>query len=447
MKGEDLRTLPPGDPRGAPCTLDCDGELVRAYEGEPVAVALFAAGIRVLARSPKYHRPRGLFCGDGHCGSCLMRIDGRPNVLSCVTPARADLRCERPNTFPDPEIDLLAAADWLFPGGMDHHRLMTGSRLGNDLFVKLVRQMGGTGLLPTETAPVAAAARDLTVDLCVVGAGPAGLSAATAFVRARPGKRAMVFDEGVRAGGSLLAEPGGVARAAALAQEAQTAGVQLELRSRAIGAYRDAASATSAGSDRPATLAIITSGSAGQAGLLRVRAGHFLYATGSYDQNLPLLDNDRPGMLSARAVGRLAFLHGVRPGRRVYVLPGPQPFTYLDGLLAGLAALGVPADRAEPATEIGETVKLASGRRLDLRKDVIAVGALPSPASELPRQHGVKVTFEPTRGGFVAVRSDDGLGAPAVSIAGDVVGWMGPAEAAADGARVGAALAARRDWP
>ena len=144
---DDPRALPPAQPRGAPVTIDFEGETVRAFAGEPVAVALFAASVRTLGRSPKYHRPRGLFCLEGHCASCFLRIDGQPNRRSCLVPAREGLRCERQNAFPDADVDLLRAADWLFPGGMDHHRLMTGSKMGNDLFLKVVREMGGVLLM------------------------------------------------------------------------------------------------------------------------------------------------------------------------------------------------------------------------------------------------------------------------------------------------------------
>ena len=78
----------------------------------------------------------------------FLRIDGRPNQRACLTPARADLACARQNAFPSADIDLLAAADWLFPEGMDHHTMMTGSHTGNALFLKLVREMGGAGTLP-----------------------------------------------------------------------------------------------------------------------------------------------------------------------------------------------------------------------------------------------------------------------------------------------------------
>jgi sarcosine oxidase, subunit alpha len=422
---DDLRALPPARPRGLAISIDVDGELVRAYQGEPVAVALFAEKIRALARSPKYHRPRGLFCSNGHCGSCLMRIDGRPNVRACMVLARPDLRCERQNTFPDPEIDLLAAADWLFPRGMDHHRLMTGSRIGNELFVKLVRQMGGTGLVPERPAEAMPAPRDVVVDLCVVGAGPAGLTAAAVVASSGPAIRVLLVDDQAEPGGSHLCEPHGSVRAVELVAQARTAGVQIESGATAIGVYHDEAVGH--------VLAVAT-----PAGLLRVRARRFVYATGAYDQNLPVPDNDRPGILAARAVGRLAFFWGVAPaqGRRVILVPGPGPrLTYLDRLAAGLTERGVPIVWAEGDT-LGDVRP-----KIDLRADVIAVGPLPAPASELPRQHGATVTFDLARGGFCVVRGAEGAAADGVFVAGDVAGFCGPEAAAADGARVGAAVA------
>ncbi|HZL20573.1 MAG TPA: 2Fe-2S iron-sulfur cluster-binding protein, partial [Polyangia bacterium] len=313
----ELRDLTPAAPRGAPISIDFEGQRVAAFAGEPVAVALHAAGIRTLARSSKYHRPRGLFCLDGHCASCTLRIDGRPNQRACTTPARADLSCARQNAFPSADVDLLAAADWLFPDGMDHHTLMTGSHAGNALFLKLVREMGGSGTLPdprpgaepimeseSESNPSLDRALEDPLDVCIVGGGPAGLSAARAIAEAAPRARVALFDEQAAPGGSLLAEAGGSARAQALAYAARAAGVTLISRATAIAYYPE-----DAGDDGRLGILAITVGDR----LIRVSARHYLYATGAYDQNLPFADNDRPGVISARACGRLAFHWGVRP--------------------------------------------------------------------------------------------------------------------------------------
>jgi sarcosine oxidase subunit alpha len=425
---KDLRTLPPPAPRGRAVTIDFEGQPLRAHEGEPVAIALYAAGVRLLARSPKYHRPRGLFCASGHCGSCALRIDGRPNLRSCTTPAVEGLRCERQNAFPDPEVDLLRAADWLFPEGMDHHRLMTGTRLGNQLFVRLVRQMGGTGTLPDQAPAALPPPRDEVVDLCIVGAGPAGLAAARAAAAASPGRRVLVLDEQSAPGGALLALPRGWAHGAMLAEGARRAGAELLLGTTAIAYYPEDTRPGAPPGARPGVLAAVS-----EHGLLRVTARCFLYATGGYDQNLPFPDNDRPGVLAARAVGRLAFHWGVRPGRRVTFVTaeGVSP-AYLAPIQAGLDAAGIPVTRAD----------VAAPPRLDHRQDVLAVAALPAPASELPRQQGARVRLELSRGGFCVEVDDNFVCAPGVLATGDVTGYVGPEEAEAQGAAAGRAAAA-----
>ncbi|MEO0078358.1 MAG: (2Fe-2S)-binding protein [candidate division WOR-3 bacterium] len=71
-----------------------DRELA-GYEGETVAAALVAAGIKLFRHSDKQHRPRGFFCAVGKCSSCLMVVDGRPNVMACMEPLREGMRIER----------------------------------------------------------------------------------------------------------------------------------------------------------------------------------------------------------------------------------------------------------------------------------------------------------------------------------------------------------------
>ena len=75
-------------------TIEFDGRLVEAYEGEPIAAALMAAGFKVLRYTPKYNEPRGIFCAIGRCTDCMMIVDGMPNVRTCVTPVRAGMKVE-----------------------------------------------------------------------------------------------------------------------------------------------------------------------------------------------------------------------------------------------------------------------------------------------------------------------------------------------------------------
>jgi sarcosine oxidase subunit alpha len=457
----DLRVLPTVRPRGEPCTVDFEGRTLRAFEGEPLAVALFAEGVRTLARSPKFHRPRGAFCFDGHCGACLLRVDGNPNVRACMTPVRSGLRCEGQNAFPSTELDVLEVADWMFPDGLDHQTLMTGNRLANRFFVKLVRHMGGSGTLPDAAAPAVPQPSSLTVDVAVVGGGPAGLTAALTLRHLSPAAKVILVDEQGEAGGSWRCERDGQLRGQSAIDALRAAGVTVLGRATAIGYYPEDAGDGSpwTGGDMPAgTLAVISM----KMGLVKISARRFLYATGAYDQNLPFPDNDRPGVLSARACGRLAFRHGISPGDRIAIVGDADVGARL---AAGLIAVGIePArvERVDPARVTivglrgsarlrGVVVRSATdpgGRPYTLAADVVAVATTPAPASELPRQHGADVEFDLGRGGF-AVRVDAAFQTSAAHVyaCGDVTGYVGPQAATEAGRAAGAAIARTLEGP
>ncbi|MDD2999743.1 MAG: (2Fe-2S)-binding protein [Erysipelotrichia bacterium] len=64
----------------------------KGFEGEPIAAALHAAGVKTLRRSPQKDRARGFFCAIGRCSSCIMEVDGQINIMTCITPLRAGMR-------------------------------------------------------------------------------------------------------------------------------------------------------------------------------------------------------------------------------------------------------------------------------------------------------------------------------------------------------------------
>ena len=74
--------------------ITVDGRRVEAYEGEPIAAAILAAGIQVLHYTQKYDHPRGVFCAIGRCTDCIMTVNGQPNVRTCVTPVEAEMKIE-----------------------------------------------------------------------------------------------------------------------------------------------------------------------------------------------------------------------------------------------------------------------------------------------------------------------------------------------------------------
>src|SRR3954453_2931676 len=171
-----------------------DGEAIDAAPGDTVAAALLRAGVTTFTRSIKYHRPRGPFCLAGSCGQCLMRVDGVPSLPACRVKAQEGMACERQNGPLGVEKDLFRAADFLFADGLDHHHLLTGSRLLGRVALEVARRLAGLGELPEAVRlPVTGEVR--VAGLVIVGAGPAGLAAARAA-----GARALVLEREPRVG-------------------------------------------------------------------------------------------------------------------------------------------------------------------------------------------------------------------------------------------------------
>lgn len=72
--------------KGKEVTFFYNGLELKGYEGEPIAAALKAAGVMIHRYTKKEHKPRGIFCAIGRCTDCVMIVDGKPNVRTCVTP-------------------------------------------------------------------------------------------------------------------------------------------------------------------------------------------------------------------------------------------------------------------------------------------------------------------------------------------------------------------------
>lgn len=67
-------------------TFTYNGTPLTGYEGEPIAIALKANGVMAHRYTAKTHEPRGVFCAIGRCTDCVMIVDGKPNIRTCITP-------------------------------------------------------------------------------------------------------------------------------------------------------------------------------------------------------------------------------------------------------------------------------------------------------------------------------------------------------------------------
>jgi sarcosine oxidase subunit alpha len=414
------RLQPPSDP----VTLRFDGEEVAAQRGEPVAVALVAAGHLALARSPKFHRPRGPWCQRAACDGCLARVDDVPNVMTCRVPAADGMRIETQNVVGSREHDMLRMTDWFFAEGLNHHELFAGVPGLQQVMQALARRVAGLGKLPREVRPARDAARR-QVDALVVGSGPSGMAAAVRLCER--GRRVEVLDDDLTWGGCLGSLVGAArepwAPLMAAFDRARAAGrLTLRLEVTAAAIYGDDVLV------------------AGPDGMELIAARTLVLAPGAHDGVLAFEDNDAPAVMSARAVGRMLGL-GVVPGERmvIAVAPGGGPFGAAIARAVPSATLveGVPAG-VRGGGRVREWLLSTGGSEARHHGDVLVVDAPRAPAYELCAQAGASLVHEDR--GFV-VRTDGGRigggGAASVFAVGEAVGTpLDPAAIDAEAARV-----------
>ena len=390
------RRLRPIDSR---VSLIVDGAELEAQRGEPIAISLWAAGRLVLGRSVKYHRPRGAACLSGGCDGCVMRVGGAPSVRTCRTPARHGTTVDTQNVMGTAELDLLAATDFVFPEGMNHHEMFTWSRPINRAMQEIARHVAGVGTLPDEPRAPAPVER-LAVDVCVVGAGPAGRACAEALVRA--GVSVVAVDEEDAAG---------------------TASFPLRARTSAIGVFDETNGARW----------VLASG---DAGVIVIVPKVLVLATGRAEGSEAFAGNDLPGVIALEAAERL-FAAGVLPGERPVIAGASEG---AEALVQRFAEARVSA-RLVPRESVIRARGRSSIRLVDLREggatpcDVLVVEGRRSARYELASQAGAEVRFDGEVFDVVTTGEAGETRHPRVFVAGSAARAVG---SAAHGARVAA---------
>lgn len=332
----------------ADTTLSFEGRTIAARPGQSVASALHAAGVRVLARSPKYRRPRGYTCGFGACGNCALTVDGLPGVAACTAAVHGGEIISRERGWPSASFDLLRAADLFarfLPAGFQFRLFRSHPWLARRAAAVMAR-LAGTGTLPTFTA--AAGRRPVPVtDTCDVLVAGGGLSGCAAALGAAGAGAAVVLVHRGELGGRSLARVHPVARAgghatalemaARLAEEVASHPRIKVIRGTALGWYEGG------------LVPVLSTGE-----LVECRPRHLIAATGSYD--IPALHpgNDKPGVMLADGVGRLLAIDRVAPGKRAVVLTDSARGYWLARQLreSGVSVVALLDRRGHPGSDL-----------------------------------------------------------------------------------------------
>lgn len=374
------------------------------FEGDSIASALHATGIKKLTTSLRYDRPRGFFCGIGKCSSCLMRVNEVPNIRTCIAPLKDGINVEMQGRLPDlPDAEFIES--------------------------------------PKET---------VDMDILVVGAGPAGLCAG--LEGAKQGARVLLVDENQRVGGQLIkqthkffgskqekAGTRGIEIAKELGNELKefekNGKIAVMLDATVIGYYE--------GSGEKHKFGVVKR-IGYDSRLYEVNCKAVVFACGAMENMLLFPGNDLPGVYGAGAVQTLMNVYGVKPGENVIMVGAGnvglivayqllQAGIKVDRVIeampqiggyhvhaAKLRRCGVPIQTSHSIKEVygdgrvegAVVVKLdenwqpvkGSEERVDCDTVCLAIGLTPS--ARLLFQTGVRMEFVPEAGGYVALYDD-----------------------------------------
>ena len=307
--------------------FEFNGRRYGGFEGDTLASALMAAGERMVARSWKYHRPRGLLSAGVEEPNALVQLfEGArtvPNARMTEVSIVDGLKARSVHANPSIEFDLGAINGWfsrLLPAGFYYKTFMASQGVWH-FFEKHIRRASGLGSSPQVPDPDRYDKRFVHADVLVVGAGMAGLSAARAA--AQSGARVILCDEQSEPGGWLLSSDQTVDGLAAPQWADQTVSqlramphVQVLARTTAFG-YHDHDFVTLV--ERRADHLPEGAKPAARERLWRVRAKKVVLCTGAHERPLVFAHNDLPGVMLASAVSTYVRRYAVLPGDRAIV--------------------------------------------------------------------------------------------------------------------------------
>ena len=465
--------------RSIPFTFD--GQPYTGRAGDSLASALLANGVRVVGRSLKSHRPRGILSVGYEEPNALVQLGTgahtEPNALATRIEIYPGLQATSLNRWPSLAFDAFAGFGLFsrfMPAGF-YYKTFLGSRtLWDRVYEPVLRRMAGFGRAPKMADPDNYDQRHLHCDVLVIGGGLAGLAAARAACDSGV-KVVLIEDQPMLA--AQPCDPGTNAWVEGAIKRLRDHATVLT-RTTAFGAYDGGhVAAIERVSDH---LAPSDRGGVRQRVWL-VRAKQTILATGAIERPLVFPNNDRPGVFLAGAAHTYLDRFGVLVGKKIIAFTNNDE-TYagaialkkagadivalvdvrsslIGGLVASAKKVGIPVLSGYAVTDVqgrhgvrGVTVSaLGSSGSEQMSCDALIMSGGWSPAVHLFAQRGGKLAFAPSAAGFVPTpKSGDPW------CAGALCGESGAAPVIESGHSAGAkaasalgktALTRARDWP
>jgi sarcosine oxidase subunit alpha len=480
VKQEQLFRNPSGGliDRTRPLRFTFNSREYGGYAGDTLASALLANGERLIGRSFKYHRPRGVFGIGAEEPNALVQLGSgartEPNTKATQTELYDGLMAASQNCWPSVALDLGALAGCaspLLPAGF-YYKTFMWPRGWWMAYERLIRRMAGMGKSAGLPDPDTYGHRHAHCDVLVVGGGPAGLAAA--LVAGRSGARLILVDEGSRLGGTLLGSREQVGQHSADAWIAETEAKlatypeTLVLRRATAFGYYDHNQIGVI--ERVADHRLPRPGEPRQR-LWHIHARQVVLATGAHERPLIFGNNDLPGVMLASAARGYVNRFAVRPGSAAVIVTNNDSAysTALDLASNGVTVRAVIDTRSPPPQSAAALVSAAgiehlpgtailyasggrslteitvapideggatTGARRRIECDLLGVSGGWTPAVHLHAQARGRPEFDPAISAF-----RPGNSVQAERSAGAARGTFGLSRCLAEGAEAGAAAA------
>lgn len=313
--------------RNKTLSFDFNGEQFDGYEGDTLASALLANGQKLVGRSFKYHRPRGIFTAGSEEPNALVQLRKgayqEPNTRATVVELFEGLTATSQNHRGSLKYDFMAVTDLLSPflsAGFYYKTFMWPKAFWEKVYEPIIRSSAGLGRVSEQEDPDCYDKGFLHCDLLVIGSGAAGLVAALNAGRA--GARVILADEDFRMGGRLNAETYAINDLPCREWAQQTLdelhgmpNVRLMPRTTIYGAYDHGVyGALERKNDHLAE----ANGKPRQV-LWRIYSKRAMLSAGSTERPIAFGNNDRPGIMLAGSVRAYANRWGVTSGKQVAI--------------------------------------------------------------------------------------------------------------------------------